>query len=69
MKPYFQTGFVVPDLEAAMEEMGASLGVEWVGPKERDLREWGLDAQLRMAFARTSPPYLEPLESLPRRGP
>ena len=65
MKPYFQTGFLVPELEAAMEEMGANLGVEWVGPKDRDLREFGLDARLRMAFARTSPPYLELIEGPP----
>ena len=56
MEPYFQVGFVVPDLEAAMEELGAGLGVELVGPQERDLGDPGV---LRIAFARTPPPYVE----------
>lgn len=59
MQPYFQVGFVVPDLEAAMEEIGAALGVEMIGPQERDL---GDGRVLRIAFARTPPPYLELIE-------
>jgi len=61
MKPYFQVGFVVPDLEAAMEELGAGLGVELVGPQERELG----DCVLRIAFARTPPPYVELIEGPP----
>jgi hypothetical protein len=61
MKPYFQVGFVVPDLEAAMEELGAALGVELVGPQERDLG----DCVLRIAFAQTPPPHIELIEGPP----
>lgn len=61
MKPYFQVGFVVPDLEAAMEELAAGLGVEMLGPHERDVGG-GL---LRIAFARTPPPYVELIEGFP----
>ena len=59
MEPYFQVGFVVPHLEAAMEELGAGLGVELVGPQERELGDRGV---LRIAFARTPPPYVELIE-------
>lgn len=61
MKPYFQVGFVVPALEAAMDEFGAGLGVELLGPQERDLG----DCVLRIAFARTPPPYVELIEGPP----
>ena len=55
MQPYFQVGFVVPDLEAAMEELGAALGADMVAPQERDV---GLGT-LRISFALTPPPYIE----------
>lgn len=58
METYFQVGIVVPDIEKAMEELGASLGVEMIGPLERELD----DGVLRIAFARTPPPYVELLE-------
>ena len=59
---HFQVGFVVPDLEAAMKELGAALGVEMIGPQERDL---GGEGVLRIAFARTPAPYLELIEGQP----
>lgn len=61
MHPYFQVGFVVPDLEAAMAELGAGLGVEMLGPLERDVG----DGVLRIAFAKTPPPYLELIQGPP----
>jgi Glyoxalase/Bleomycin resistance protein/Dioxygenase superfamily len=61
VEPYFQVGLAVPDLEAAMREVGSSLGVQMIGPLERDLG----DGTLRIAFARTPPPYLELLEGPP----
>jgi glyoxalase/bleomycin resistance protein/dioxygenase superfamily protein len=61
VQPYFQVGFVVPDLEAAMEEMGASLGVEMVAPQERDV---GIGT-LRISFALTPPPYIELIQGPP----
>jgi hypothetical protein len=59
--PFFHVGIVVPDLEAAMEELGAAMGFEWSGPLERDLGKW----VVRAAFARTSPPYVELIQSIP----
>ena len=59
---HFQVGFVVPDLEAAMEEFAAMLGAEMIGPQERDLGSTGV---LRIAFARTPRPYLELIEGPP----
>lgn len=61
MRPYFQVGFVVPDLEAAMAELAAGLGVEILGPLERDVP----DGVLRIAFARTPPPYVELIQGPP----
>jgi hypothetical protein len=61
VQPYFQVGFVVPDLEAAMAELGAGLGVEMLGPLERDVG----DGVLRIAFAMTAPPYLELIQGPP----
>lgn len=59
--PHFQVGIVVPDLQAAMAEIGASHGVTWSGPVERDLGRWILS----VSFARTPPPYIELIEALP----
>jgi hypothetical protein len=61
VEPYFQVGFVVPDLESAMEEIGTSLGVEMVAPQERDV---GVGT-LRISFAKTPPPYIELIQGPP----
>jgi hypothetical protein len=61
VQPFFQIGIAVRNIEQAMEELGAALGVEWVGPK---VREFG-PTTLRAAFARTRPPYLELIEGSP----
>jgi hypothetical protein len=60
-QPYFQVGIVVTRLEDAMEELGGALGVGWSGPVDRQVREW----VLRIAFARTPPPYVELIEGPP----
>jgi hypothetical protein len=54
-EPYFQVGVLVTDLPAAMEELGASLGVDWVGPQPREIGEW----TLQVAFTTQGPPYIE----------
>jgi hypothetical protein len=30
--PFFRVGFIVPDLEAAMDEFQTALGIEWRAP-------------------------------------
>lgn len=30
--PFFHVGFIVPDLDAAMEEFHVSLGIDWRAP-------------------------------------
>src|SRR3954451_7372767 len=52
---YWQVGVVVPDIEAAMDELASGLGVDWSGPKPRDVGQWGL----RIAFTRQGPPDVE----------
>ena len=62
MQPPFQVGIVVADLEVAMEELGAALGIEWAPPQERRLGEW----TCRITFGRRpGPPYLELIEGQP----
>ena len=59
--PYFQAGVAVQNLEQAMEELSAALGLEWIGPQDRDVG----GMQFRVSFARTAPPYLELIEGGP----
>jgi hypothetical protein len=59
--PYFQTGVAVQNLEQAMEELSAALGVTWKEPQDRDVD----GMQFRVAFADTPPPYLELIEGAP----
>ena len=54
MEPYFQVGFVVPDLEPAMQEFAAGLGVEMVGPQERDLGDASCASPSLVPHRRTS---------------
>lgn len=61
LQPFFQVGIAVQDIEQAMAELGGALGVEWVGPTVRELGP----TTLRVAFARTGPPYLELIEGSP----
>jgi hypothetical protein len=61
VQSFFQIGIAVQNIEQAMEELAVALGVEWIGP---DVREFE-SSNVRIAFARTGPPYLELLEGSP----
>jgi hypothetical protein len=56
--PYFQVGVLVEDLEAAREELGNALGLEWSDIVVREIDEW----TIRVCFAKQGPPYLELIE-------
>ena len=60
-QPFWQVGIVVPEIESAMAELSAALGVEWSGPRDREVD----GIRIRVAFAMTPPPYLELLEGPP----
>jgi hypothetical protein len=55
---YFQAGIVVPDIEAAREELSRGLGLTWT-----DTRDFAVgDSKVRICFSRQGPPWLELLE-------
>jgi hypothetical protein len=56
--PYFQVGVLVEDIDAAREELGAALGLEWSEIVVRENGEW----RIRVCFAKQGPPYLELIE-------
>jgi hypothetical protein len=66
----FKTGFLVTDLDRAMQDFGRWLGVSWTPVQQQKLvlatgagRE---EVELRFAYSTGSPPYLELLEAQPR---
>jgi catechol 2,3-dioxygenase-like lactoylglutathione lyase family enzyme len=59
--PYFQVGVLVEDLDAAREELGNALGLEWSDVVERVNGDW----KIRVCFARQGPPFLELIEGPP----
>jgi hypothetical protein len=58
---YFQVAIVVRDLEAAREELGRTLGVEWGGVRESSMGEWSY----RLSFSKQGPPHVELIEAPP----
>lgn len=64
----YHVGIVVPDLEAAMEELGTALGLSWPSPQSRTRTFRGpagcFGAELRFVFSRQGPPYLELIEGV-----
>jgi catechol 2,3-dioxygenase-like lactoylglutathione lyase family enzyme len=66
----FHTGIRVSDLEAAMEDIGESLGVTWAAVRETEQQVWTPDdgAQqipLRFVYSREGPQHIELLEGAP----
>jgi hypothetical protein len=59
--PYFQVGVLVEDIEAAREELGTALGLEWSDIVVRENGDW----TIRVCFAKQGPPYLELIEGPP----
>jgi len=66
----YHTGVRVPVLEAAMEEMGSSLGLRWCTPRTSEHSVWIPDGgvveiPLRFTYSTTGPVHLELLEGAP----
>jgi hypothetical protein len=55
---YWQTGVIVRDLDAAMNELGGALGLTW--SKVAEYQFAGM--QRRVAFSQEGPPYVELIE-------
>lgn len=66
----YHTGFVVPDLDAAMAELTTVFGVAWNAVEERDMPvstpDGHVDARMRFVYSRGGSPRLELLEPVPR---
>lgn len=66
----FHIGIRVPDLGAAMAELGAAHGVEWTSVRNSPFRVWEPDTgtveyPLKLVFSREGPCRLELLEGVP----
>lgn len=66
--PYFHVGFLVDDLDLAMESFGKAFGVTWTIPNLSPVDWWrpGVPEeklQLKVAYSRQGPPYLELIQS------
>ena len=65
----FHTGFVVADIEVAMEQFARTFDVSWTAVEDRELPLRGPDGpfrpRLRFAYTREGPPRLELLEAVP----
>jgi catechol 2,3-dioxygenase-like lactoylglutathione lyase family enzyme len=66
----YHQGIRVPDLDIAMGELGASLGVTWCEPQQREQQVWLPDQgvtsiPLRFTYSAEGPQHLELLEGAP----
>src|SRR5260370_13688336 len=55
---YFHVCYVVPDLEAAMTELTAAMGVQWEEPRDRASGEM----RWRLVYSVGTPPLVELVE-------
>jgi catechol 2,3-dioxygenase-like lactoylglutathione lyase family enzyme len=58
---YFHVGIVVPDIDAAIDEMARTLGLDFNEPHDST---YG-DAEIRVAYARPGPPFFELVQGMP----
>ena len=66
----YHHGVRVPNLDAAMEEVGAALGLTWCEPQEREQAVWLPDqgqttVPLRFTYSMQGPQHVELLEGAP----
>lgn len=66
----YHQGIRVPDLDVAMDELGASLGVTWCAPQQREQQVWlpgqgATSIPLRFTYSAEGPQHLELLEGAP----
>ncbi len=63
--PFFHVGIVVEDIEAAMAELSAALGVRWRKPNESKYPDW----TVKVVLSIEGPPFLELIEGGKDGGP
>jgi hypothetical protein len=61
---FFQVAIVVPDLEAAMDELSRTMGLTWGRIRPSSMGSW----EYRLAFSQQGPPHVELIEA-PEDGP
>jgi hypothetical protein len=66
----YHQGVRVPDLDAAMDELGDALGITWCSPQSRDQQVWLPDGgittlPLRFTYSAEGPQHVELLEGPP----
>jgi len=61
MNLYYHVGIVVEDIEAAMAELSACLGLTWPEPHVSEYGEW----TIKVAYSMEGPPYIELVEGQP----
>ena len=65
---FFHVGFLVNDLDSAMESFGSAFGVTWTVPDIGTVAAWEEDRGdftlgLKIAYSKQGPPYVELLQS------
>ncbi len=67
--PFFHVGFVVRDLDAAMEEFRAALGIDWRAPIEAAVPLLGpegvIESNVCSVYTEGGPPAIELVQSVP----
>jgi hypothetical protein len=67
--PFFHVGFIVSDLDAAMEEFHVALGIEWRAPIDAIVPLLGPDgvveANVNSVYSEGGPPAIELVQSVP----
>ena len=63
----FHLGYVVPELDAGMAELGALFGLDWAQPLRRAAATWDpvngrSEAAIGVAYSSTGPPHIEVIE-------
>jgi hypothetical protein len=58
---FYHLCFAVPDLNAAMAQLGRGLGVQWSTPRNGRLGEW----EYEIVFSREGPPFFELIHGPP----
>jgi hypothetical protein len=69
INPFFHVGFIVPDLDAAMKEFQAALGITWRAPAEAMVPLRGphgvIEAKVHSVYSKGGPPAIELIQSVP----
>jgi hypothetical protein len=67
--PFFHVGFIVPDLDAAMKEFQAALGIAWRAPVDAMVPLLGpdgvIESNVYSVYSQGGPPAIELVQSVP----